>query len=898
MHALGKIEEAAALSPNDPVIAFNQALIRDRFNLVESAARYWDRYLRLDATSPWAQEVRERIARSRVASEAKAVSEVTAWEDPQAARYYVQEDLFARWARAADEDPGEADRILATLLLRSRDLDAATGDPMLLNSAERIREAATGSSSARPLEALVRGHRLYANGSRLARQGVFAESVPTLESAARELRRSASPFSGWAELLLLRCDYQARRYEKLERMGAKLIADTDQSHPSALRGQAWWILGSSRFAAGNLTAAGEAYARAAEEFALLGEVPNQVAILGMQGDLAEWTGGLDAAWRLRYESLLALRPFNDPQRRRLVSLGAAHSSLAIGEPRASLAFQDEAVAIARQSTDAWSTANALLNRAELRVQIEDHDGTQADMEEAEVVADGIADEDRKRFVLAHLGLVRGRFLLDSSPAEARAELQRSLVLSATGEAALLLPEIQVELARCEMALDHSAAAERLLAAALAELSRQRLTVEGDYERIRLSDQILAVDEQMASLRLDRGEIVRSLDTAVRSRASRLRERMRADGVVRDAPRGTFGRAPRGEFRLRLRAGPGDLIAVYALLPERLVIWAISSTGVESFQVYRSDQAIQRQILDARIAISEGDAEAEALLHQLYELLIAPLGGSLKPGDRLLVSPEGDLFNVPFAALRSRAGRFLIEDHGVAYLPSLDSADPTQRRCAPSRPQSVLVVADPFFDPSVHPRLPRLPGALQEAERILGSYPGPNRSLEGKEATAGAMVNALAGFDVVHVAAHGLVNVRDPFHSSLVLAPDPGAGGGDLDVTDLPSGSLGGARTVILAACSSAGGVVSRSEGPVGFAWAFLARGARDVVATLWEVDDRASSDLFASLHREIASGAVVSEALRAAQLSAIRRGAAIQTWAAPVDFTMGSHCDHQTLPGS
>jgi CHAT domain-containing protein len=72
--------------------------------------------------------------------------------------------------------------------------------------------------------------------------------------------------------------------------------------------------------------------------------------------------------------------------------------------------------------------------------------------------------------------------------------------------------------------------------------------------------------------------------------------------------------------------------------------------------------------------------------------------------------------------------------------------------------------------------------------------------------------------------------------------------------------------VVLAACQTAGGPVREGEGVMSLARPFLAAGARGVVGSLWDLDDRAAAVAFTRLHRALKDGAPPVEALRDVQL--------------------------------
>jgi len=90
-----------------------------------------------------------------------------------------------------------------------------------------------------------------------------------------------------------------------------------------------------------------------------------------------------------------------------------------------------------------------------------------------------------------------------------------------------------------------------------------------------------------------------------------------------------------------------------------------------------------------------------------------------------------------------------------------------------------------------------------------------------------------------------------------------------------------AATLLLAPPGrTAGGVVAGGEGIRRLTAPLLQAGARAVVATGWRIGDRAAARLAGALSGGLARGLPATEALRAAKLDAIRRGAPPAEWAA------------------
>jgi len=89
-----------------------------------------------------------------------------------------------------------------------------------------------------------------------------------------------------------------------------------------------------------------------------------------------------------------------------------------------------------------------------------------------------------------------------------------------------------------------------------------------------------------------------------------------------------------------------------------------------------------------------------------------------------------------------------------------------------------------------------------------------------------------------------------------------------------------ADLVVLSACRTASGVVVRGEGVLGLTSPLLQAGARAVVASGWQVGDRAASGLMTAFYRALGRGLPAGDALREAKLAALRRGAPLHEWAA------------------
>jgi len=143
---------------------------------------------------------------------------------------------------------------------------------------------------------------------------------------------------------------------------------------------------------------------------------------------------------------------------------------------------------------------------------------------------------------------------------------------------------------------------------------------------------------------------------------------------------------------------------------------------------------------------------------------------------------------------------------------------------------------------------------------------------GASATeSGFKKEPLNEFRVLHLAVHGFADPQFPERSALVLGADPKAGeDGLLQVREIKKLRLN-AELTTLSACDTGVGKLQGEEGVSDLAEAFLAAGAKTVVASLWSADDTFASALMERFYQRLALGEATSSALRGAKLDLLTK---------------------------
>jgi CHAT domain-containing protein len=321
--------------------------------------------------------------------------------------------------------------------------------------------------------------------------------------------------------------------------------------------------------------------------------------------------------------------------------------------------------------------------------------------------------------------------------------------------------------------------------------------------------------------------------------------------------------------------PDEAILEYQPAGDSLLIFVGRRDGVRSIAVSLPHGGLASRVRLARELIAsrhDSSGRARPVLRGLYDLLIGPAqaGGALRGARHLAIVPHGVLAYLPFAALADPSGRWLVQDYALVTLPSAAALAALRARAVPPVDASAEVLAP---DPG------RLPATAREAQAVARSLPGASVLL-GPEATERAAREALASGAVVHLAAHGELNPRNPMFSWIEAAPAGRGEDGRLEVHEI-LGLRVRSPLVFLSGCETGLGITgstgfAQGEDFATLARAFLYAGARNVVATLWRVDDAGAAAFAADYYRRLGQLGPV-EALAEAQ----RAMAAGGRWTAP-----------------
>lgn len=321
-------------------------------------------------------------------------------------------------------------------------------------------------------------------------------------------------------------------------------------------------------------------------------------------------------------------------------------------------------------------------------------------------------------------------------------------------------------------------------------------------------------------------------------------------------------------------GVREALVELLVTQERVWLFVVRRDRAQAFGTEISEKDLASRVRVARGFLGDpatSDESMQRVLEGLHAVVARPAldAGILSDVHRMIVVPHGVLTYLPFAALRDGVtGKYLVEDYELQYLPTA-AALPVLRN---GRAQSWRSESATLFAPLAS----SLPATREETSAIARVLSGAEERVNGR-ATEASVRQALTRGDLVHVATHGVLNVRNPMFSRIELARGPRDGppndDGRLEIHELLELSIA-SPLVFLSGCETGAGAAGWTRFATGedyatLGQAFLYAGTPNVVATLWRIDDQGAAVFAERFYRSFGSAGATT-ALAEAQREMMR----------------------------
>jgi CHAT domain-containing protein len=262
---------------------------------------------------------------------------------------------------------------------------------------------------------------------------------------------------------------------------------------------------------------------------------------------------------------------------------------------------------------------------------------------------------------------------------------------------------------------------------------------------------------------------------------------------------------------------------------------------------------------------------------LYKILVDPFRPLFGDRNRIQIIPDGLISQIPFEMLLEEPGKnrqvdyrslkYLIKSFtiGYAYTSSMMRHKNSEKYV---ENPSLLAIGFTRNEPMrSSDRIGEdLVGAEEELKALAKRFDA-GKFLFGRDASESNFKSLAPDFDIIHLAIHGMGDIQKNFAASLYFTPkNDSLNDGELHSYELYGLKLN-ALMAVLSSCESGLGRGYKGEGMVSMASAFTYSGCKNILMSLWKVNDQASIKLMDDFYARLLAGETIDGALRMAKLN-------------------------------
>jgi CHAT domain-containing protein/cytochrome c-type biogenesis protein CcmH/NrfG len=319
--------------------------------------------------------------------------------------------------------------------------------------------------------------------------------------------------------------------------------------------------------------------------------------------------------------------------------------------------------------------------------------------------------------------------------------------------------------------------------------------------------------------------------------------------------------------------PGTvLINVFVIQDKTWLLWVSKGGVVKSLEVPLGEPKMRETVNKFRKLLQNPSSdiqEVQATGKEIYDWLIKPIEPELKANkiENLVFSMDRAARYIPVSALFD-GKQYLAENYNISTVLSAGLTDTESR--LPKETVNTRVLALGLSNPV--PGFTALPNVNSELDAIVKQNPSdkngvfPGDKLLNQKFDYRALRDNLKNRKILHIATHGVFVPGRQDDSYLVLGT-----GEKLPIPKIDNlEDLSDVHLVVLSACETALGQTAKDGVEIpGISFYFLNRRAKAVMASLWLVSDRSTSELMQHFYTNLAQSnqPTKAEALRLAQLS-------------------------------
>lgn len=246
-------------------------------------------------------------------------------------------------------------------------------------------------------------------------------------------------------------------------------------------------------------------------------------------------------------------------------------------------------------------------------------------------------------------------------------------------------------------------------------------------------------------------------------------------------------------------------------------------------------------------------------------------------EQLIIIPDGILNIIPFEILLTQEPfkdqnysnlPYLLKKHTIRYSYSstmLFEENPKANSSNNLAAFAATYEGEPNEYMAVRSGFSSLKHNISEVNLITDLIGG--KAIIGSEASERKFKKISPNYKFLHLAMHAFTDDENPMHSGLVFTDIPDSiEDNTLHAFELYNMNFD-ADLVVLSACNTGSGKLAKGEGAMSLARAFRYAGCQNIVMSLWQADDEATSRIMQDFYKNLKNGVGKADALRTAKLN-------------------------------
>lgn len=598
--------------------------------------------------------------------------------------------------------------------------------------------------------------------------------------------------------------------------------------------------GNCEFSSGDFDKADLQYLQASKLSSDAGLRWLELRALGARAQILEFRGSPIEAWRMNTDSLsLCLEARCPPVREYLLLYTMVYSAQTLGLKNVSLELMHYAQTVAADSGDPTVSAYALETLALIA-------GRADNFEESDKAFEAALHAASKTPSMQSVGLYKAEWEADRAEILVRrGQPREALELLKRNEEAFHNSDYQngrqvyfTALSQAELALRDLDGALKSALLAVKEAEKSLPDLGTTFEKEQWQRENRKPYEQLVKVYLIRGENSLAF-TAWRK----------------------YRTLPYSQRRDLLRYGsrtPDTKVIVIALIDDKYVGWLVRRQSLEVLRTVDlgKESAIRPLVLTFYHLCSDPGArlpDVRSIGSKLFQATLEPFSDNVRSSHALSLDIDASLSSIAFPALVSPDGSWLGLTHEIVSLPAWWwSEDTRSESLAAALKKGPMLAVNGFkavhTDPSAD-------------KSDLSQFFSRATLLEQNAATPRAIVEGLPAATIFHFMGHATADSG----STRLLLPSKTNEHSWVDAETIAHLDLKQCRLAVLAACNTNASDPSRVEYGPDLRNQFLESGAHSVIASHWDVDDRATAALMHSFYRNLVQEESAPRALELAE---------------------------------